>query len=105
MGRKTYVHGPIDNAKTKKLQLRARGPGPAIKRKRCTNSRKEEEKDAQMCPCGRAKESRTHIVGYCETYKEVWDVLEEELRKIDECDTETFTTRHNSEKTLAVRTK
>ena len=37
-----------------------------------------------MCPCGKAVESRTHIVGECEIYKEERDVLEE-MRKIDEC--------------------
>ena len=32
------------------------------RRKRCTGSR-EEEIDTQMCPCGEAIESRTHIAG------------------------------------------
>ena len=35
-------------------------------------------------------ESRTHI-GYSEMYKEEWDVLEEEMREIDQRDTEEFT--------------
>ena len=35
---------------------------------------------------GKAKESRTHIVGECEIYKEERDVLE--MRKIDECNME-----------------
>ena len=36
-----------------------------------------------MCPCGKAVDSRTHIVGECDIYKEERDVLEE-MRKIDE---------------------
>ena len=30
-----------------------------------------------MCPCGTTIESRTHVVGECEIYKEERDVLEE----------------------------
>ena len=52
-----------------------------------------------MCPCGRAAESRTHIVGECEIYKEERNVLE--MRKIDECDMEKFGTL-DSEKTIAI---
>ena len=44
-----------------------------------------------MCPCGKAVESRTHIVIECEICKEERDVLEE-MRKIDECGVETFGT-------------
>ena len=62
------------------------------RRKRYTSSREEEESDAQMCPCGKAIESRTHIVGECEIYKEERDVFEEETREIDECDKEEFGT-------------
>ena len=36
-----------------------------------------------MCHCGKAVDSRTHIVGECDIYKEERDVLEE-MRKIDE---------------------
>ena len=46
-------------------------------------SSREEEEDAQMCPCCKA-ESRTHIVGECEMYKEERDVLQEEMRPIGE---------------------
>ena len=42
----------------------------------------------QMCPCGKPIESRTHIVGECEMYKEGRDVLDEELRAKDDCDME-----------------
>ena len=35
-----------------------------------------QEEDAQMCPCGSAKERRTHTVGESEMYKEKRDVLE-----------------------------
>ena len=39
-----------------------------------------------MSPCGKAKESRSHIVGGGEMYNEERDALE--IRKVDECDTE-----------------
>ena len=45
------------------------------------------------CPCGKANESRTHVVGECEMYKEEPDVLE--MRKIDGCDMEYFGTLGN----------
>ena len=54
-----------------------------------------------MCPCGKAVESRTHIVIECEICKEERDVLEE-MRKIDECGVETFGTLDSSEKTIAI---
>ena len=50
-------NGLRENAAT---AISCRGPGPA-RRKRYTSSREEE--DAQMCPCGNAVKSRTHIVG------------------------------------------
>ena len=31
-----------------------------------TSSREEEEEDRQSCPCGKARESRIHIVTECE---------------------------------------
>ena len=55
-----------------------------------------------VCPCGEAIESRTHIVRECEIYKEEWDVLEEEMREIDEWDIEEFDTLDSNEKTIAV---
>ena len=45
-----------------------------------------------MCPCGQTVESRTHVVGECEMYKEGRDVLEEEMKEVDECDMEEFGT-------------
>ena len=48
----------------------------------------------------KAVESRTHIVGECEIYKEERDVLKE-MRKIGECDMDKFGTL-DSEKTIAV---
>ena len=41
-----------------------------------------------MCPCGTTTESRTHIVGECEVYKEELDVLIKEMKKLDECEIE-----------------
>ena len=48
-----------------------------------------------MCPCGKAIESRTHIVGKCEMYKEERDVLKD-MKKVDECDTEKSGTLNTS---------
>ena len=48
-----------------------------------TSSRVEEE-DAQTCPCGKARESRTHIVVEYELYKEEQDTLEKEMREVNE---------------------
>ena len=55
-----------------------------------------------MCLCGKAVESRTHIVGECEIHEKERDVLEEDMKKIDECDMEKFGTLDNSEKTMAI---
>ena len=70
---------------------------------RHTGSREEEEEDAQMCPCGKANESRTHIVGEGEMYKEERAVLEEGTRQRDEHDMEKFITVDNGEKTITIR--
>ena len=84
---KTCSYGPLDYAKTLKLQFRVGGLNRP--ERRGTRSR-EGEQDAQMCPCGKAKESRSDIVEECETYKEECDVLE--MRKVAECDIEKFST-------------
>ena len=78
----TYWHGSIDFAKTLKLRFRVGALDLPEIRKRYTSSR-EDWVDARMCPCGEAIESRTHIVGEREMYKEEWDVLEK-TRKIEE---------------------
>ena len=54
-----------------------------------------------MCLCGKAIESRTHVVGECEMYKEEQDVLEKETREIDECDMDNFSSLDDSEETIA----
>ena len=43
--------------KTLKLRFRVCGLNLPERRKRYTSSRDEEEADAQMCPCGNARES------------------------------------------------
>ena len=58
--------------------------------------------DAHMCPCGTTIERRTHRVGECEIYKEERDALEEEMRKLDECDMEEFGRLESCEKTIAI---
>ena len=61
IGIKMYLHGPVDFAKTLKLRFRVGDLDLPERRKRYTISR-EEEIDEQMCPCGKATESRIHIV-------------------------------------------
>ena len=54
-----------------------------------------------MCPCGITIESRTHIVGESEIYKEERDALDE-MRKVDEYDMEELCRLESSEKTIAM---
>ena len=68
IGMKTYLHGPMDFAKTLKLRFRVGDQDLPERRKRYTSSRGEEEMDAHMCPCGKAIESRTHTAGECQIY-------------------------------------
>ena len=60
------------------------------------NTRGRGDKDAQMCPCGKAVEGIRHILGECEIYREERDALE--MRKINECDMEKFGTLDSSDK-------
>ena len=101
---KTYLHVPIDFAKTLRIRFRVGDLDLPEKIKRHTSSREEEEVDAQMCPCGKAIESRTHMVGESEMYREERDVSEEEKRERDECGMEEFGTLviDSSEKTTAI---
>ena len=71
------LNGLSENADS---AISCRGPGPARK-KTYASSREEEEEIAQMSPCDKAIENRTHIVGECEIYKEERDVLETEMVK------------------------
>ena len=96
---KTYLYGPMDYAKTLKLQFRVTDLDLPERRKRYTSGREEEE-GAQLCPCGEGNESRTHIVGECELIKEERDVLDVTI--IDECDVDNFSTLDSSEKTIAI---
>ena len=88
----------MEYAKTLKLRFRVGDLDLPDRSKRYTSSREEEDEDAHMCPCG--KESRTHILGTCEMYKEERDVME--MWKIDECDMNKFSALDNSEKTIAI---
>ena len=72
---KTYLHGPMDYAKTLKLRFRVGDLDLPERRKRYASSREKEEL-AQVHPCGKAVESGTDIVRECEKYKEERDVLE-----------------------------
>ena len=60
---KAYLHGPMDFAKTLKVRCRIGDLDLPERRKRYTSNREEEEIDAQMCPCGKAIQHRTHIAG------------------------------------------
>ena len=64
-------------------------------------SSREEDVDANICPCGPSIESRTHVIGECEMCKEERDVLVE-MRKLDVCDKEEFGGLESSEKTIAI---
>ena len=44
----------------------------------------------------------THVVEECEIYKKERSALEEEMRKVDECDMEEFGRLESSEKTIAI---
>ena len=85
------------SAKTLKLRFRVGDLDLPERRNRYTSSREEEEIDAKMCPCGKAIESRTHTAGECEIYKEERDVFQEEMREIDEFDTEEFDPLYSGE--------
>ena len=62
----------------------------------------KEEKDKQNCPCGKAIESRTHIVAECELYQEERDVLEGEMRDLDKSGMKSFDALDSREKTIAI---
>ena len=80
-----------------------RGPGPARNGIHIYSSGLEEEEvDAQRYPCGEAIEGKTHIVGEYRMYKEERDVLEEGMRRFDECDMEKFGALDSSGKTIAI---
>ena len=99
---KRYLHGPVDFAKTLKLRFCVGDLDLPERRKRYTSSREEEDVDAQMCPSGKARESKTRKVGEFEMYKEERDVLEE-MRYIDECRMEEcWCTLDSSNKTIAI---
>ena len=71
---KAYLHGPLDAAKNLKLRFRL-GDLDLPERRRYMTSRVEEEVDKQNCLCGKAIESRAHIVAERELHREERDVL------------------------------
>ena len=48
------------------------------------NREEEDVNNAQVCPCGKAVESRTHVEERCEKCKEERDVFQEKTREIHE---------------------
>ena len=53
-------------------------------------------------PCGKAIESRTHIVAECELYQEERDVLEGEMRDLNKSGMESFDALDSREKMIAI---
>ena len=93
---------PNGRGENLKLRFRVGDLDLPERRKRYTSSREEEDVDRQKCPCGKAMESRTHIVAECELYKEERDVLEGEMRDMNEGGTESFEGLDSREKTIAI---
>ena len=65
IGMKTYSHGPKDFAKILKPRYRVGVLDLPERRKRYVYQHRQEEEEVEsqmLCPCGRAIESRTHIV-------------------------------------------
>ena len=62
----------------------------------------EEVEEAQTCPCGKARDSRTHIVAECELYREERDILVEEMPEVKEGGMNLFEALYNMEKTIAI---
>ena len=61
----------------------------------------EEEEDKKKCPCGKAIESRNHIVAECELHQEERDVLEGEMRDLNKSSMESLDALDSREKTIA----
>ena len=101
IGMKTYLHGPMDYANRLKPRFRAEDLDLPEIRRRYASSWEKEDVATHMCPCATTIESRTHIVGECERYKEERDALEDEVRKLDVCDMEEWGRLESSEKTIA----
>ena len=67
-----------------------------------TSSRVEEEEEVQTCPCGKARESRIHLLAECELYKEERGILEEGMWEEKEGGIISFDAFDNREKTIAI---
>ena len=91
----------MDYAKNLKLRFRIGDLDLPERRKRYTSSLVEEE-DVHTCPCGKARESRIHIVAECELYKDERDILLEEMREVKEGGIKSFDALDSREKTIAI---
>ena len=87
-------------AETLNMRFRVGDLGPLEKRKRYTSIR-EEGVGGQMCLCGKAIQSKTHLVGECEVCQEERNVSED-MTEIDECDMQGFGTLDSSDNTVAI---
>ena len=92
----------MDYAKKLKLRFRVGDLNLPERRNRYTSSPGEEDVAANMCPCGTTIESRTHIIGEREIYKEERDALKPEMRKFNVCYMEKFGRLESSEKTAVI---
>ena len=99
---KTYLHGLTDVAETLKLRFRVGDLDLPGRRKRNASSQEKEGVDAQMCMCGKAIKSRTHIAGNYGMHNEERGVVEEETREIDQYGMGEFGTLDSSEKAIAI---
>ena len=78
-----------------------RGLGPARKKNKLPVVERRRTWLQICAPCG-TTESRTHIVGECEIYREGRNALEDGMRKLDVCDMKEFGRLESSEKTIAI---
>ena len=99
---KAYLHGPLGAAKNLKLRFRVGDLDLPEMRKRYTTKRVEEEKYEHNRPCGKAIESRPHIVAECKLHKEEREVLEGEMRDLNKSGTKSFDALDSREKTIAI---
>ena len=91
----------MEYAKNLKLRFQTGDLDLPERRKSYTSGRVEEE--AQTCPCGKARESRIHLVAECELYKEKRGImLEEEMREVKEGGIKSFDALDSREKTMAI---
>ena len=99
---KTYLHGPVDATKCLELRFRVTDPDTCQKEKEIHQESSGGGSRCTELPCGKATESRTHVVAEHELYKEKRDVLEEEMRGVNTGGMKSFEAADSSEKTVDI---